>query len=268
MTELIAFRLPPDPGVNVVAVCGYLYHRGDGHSGSGGFPQEPASQTATMTLVDHYFAMARAFFEHLGADATGTLTHYFALAKPILDEYGYLSVFGAVVVEGVGIPAPGQTMLMAGAVLAARGGMSIEVVLALAFVAAVLGNSLGYLLGRWGGRLLLARVGVSEGRIQRVEGLFNRYGGGIVFAGRFFDGLRQLSGIVAGTLAMPWWQFSLFNVLGAAAWTALWGLGVYFLDHDIKTVFAVFHRIEPYLIVVTLLAVSVLLVYLWRGRTA
>jgi membrane protein DedA with SNARE-associated domain len=219
-----------------------------------------------MTLVEHYLAMARAFFEHLGADAVSTLEDYGALAEPVLDQYGYLAVFGAVVVEGFGIPAPGQTMLMAGAILAARGGMSLEVVLGLAFFAAVFGNTLGYLLGRWGGRLILGKVGVREARMQRVESLFSRYGGGLVFGGRFFDGLRQLSGIVAGTLEMPWWKFSVFNVLGAVAWTALWGLGVYFLDADIKTVFAVFHRIEPYLIVVSLLAVIGLVLYLRRGR--
>jgi len=219
-----------------------------------------------MTLVEHYVAMVRAFFEHLGADAASTLEHYARLAEPVLEQYGYLAVFGAVVVEGFGIPAPGQTMLMAGAILAARGGMSIEVLLGLALLAAVLGNTLGYLLGRWGGRLVLRKFGVSETRMQQVERLFNRYGGGIVFVGRFFDGLRQLSGIVAGALEMPWWKFSVFNLLGAAAWTALWGLGVYFLGQDIKTVFAVFHRIEPYLIVVSLLAVIVLLLYLRRGH--
>jgi membrane protein DedA with SNARE-associated domain len=219
-----------------------------------------------MTLFDHYVAMARAFFEHLGTDATSTLEHYGVLAEPVLDQYGYLAVFGAVLLEGFGIPAPGQTMLMAGAVLAARGGMSIEVLLGLALLAAVLGNSLGYLLGRWGGRLVLGKAGVSQARMQRVESLFNRYGGGIVFAGRFVDGLRQLSGIVAGALEMPWWKFSAFNVLGAVAWTALWGLGAYFLGQDIKTVFAAFHVFEPYLIVASLLAVIVLVLYLWRGR--
>jgi len=219
-----------------------------------------------MTFVEHYVAMGRAFFEHLGADAASTLEHYARLAEPVLDQYGYLAVFGAVVVEGFGIPAPGQTMLMAGAILAARGGMSIELVLGLALLAAVFGNTLGYLLGRWGGRMVLQKVGVSKTRMQQVESLFNHYGGGIVFVGRFFDGLRQFSGIVAGTLEMPWWKFSVFNLLGAVAWTALWGLGVYFLGQDIKTVFAVFHRIEPYLIVVSLLAVIVLLIYLRRGR--
>ena len=71
---------------------------------------------------------------------------------------------------------------------------------------------------------------------------------------------------MAGTLEMPLWKFTVFNVLGAATWTALWGLGVYFLDEDIKTVFAVFHRIEPYIIVISLLAVIGLIVYLRRNR--
>jgi membrane protein DedA with SNARE-associated domain len=102
--------------------------------------------------------------------------------------------------------------------------------------------------------------------LQRLESQFNRYGGGVVFVGRFFDGLRQLSGIMSGILEMPWWKFSVFNILGAVAWTALWGLGVYFLDEDIKAVFAAFQRIEPYVIVVALLAVLFLVFYLWRSR--
>ncbi|MEE4378907.1 MAG: DedA family protein [Candidatus Competibacteraceae bacterium] len=215
-----------------------------------------------MTLFEHYLAMMRAFFEHLGGDAASTLHHYLTLAQPVLEQYGYLAVFGAVMVEGCGIPAPGQTMLMAGAILAAHGGMSIEWVLALAFLAAVLGNSMGYLLGRWGGRPLLEKVGINEVRMLRMENLFNRYGGGVVFAGRFLDGLRQLSGIVAGTLEMPWWKFTVFNVLGAVAWTALWGLGMYFFDEHLKTVFAVFHRLEPYIIIISLFAVIGLIVYL------
>ncbi len=144
--------------------------------------------------------------------------------------------------------------------------MSIEWLLLWVIVAAVLGNSLGYLLGRWGGRLVLGKVGVSEARLLWVESKFNRYGGSVVVVGRFVDGLRQLNGIVAGALEMPWWKFTFFNALGAVAWAALWGLGVYFLDKDIKTLFAVFHRLEPYLIVASLLALVALLIYLRRGR--
>jgi membrane protein DedA with SNARE-associated domain len=121
-------------------------------------------------------------------------------------------------------------------------------------------------LGRWGGRLLLSKVGISEIRMQKMERLFSRYGGGVVFFGRFIDGLRQFNGIVAGSLQMPWWKFTVFNVLGASTWTAFWGLGVYFLDKDIKTVYNVFHAMEPYAICGSLLALILLVLYLRRSR--
>jgi len=217
-------------------------------------------------MLQHYLVMTRAFFEHLGTDAETAFRHSFALAQPILDHYGYLAIFTAILVEGFGVPAPGQSMLIAGAILATRGDVSIAPVLLLAFLAGVLGNSLGYAVGRRGGRLLLSKVGINEARMQKMESLFSRYGGGVVFFGRFLDGLRQFSGIVAGSLQMPWWKFTVFNALGAAAWTALWGLGVYFLDKDIKTVFSVFHAMEPYIIVGSLLALILLVLYLRRSR--
>ncbi|MGA9260606.1 MAG: DedA family protein [Desulfobacterales bacterium] len=217
-------------------------------------------------MLQHYHVMARAFFEHLGTDAETAFRHSFALAQPILDQYGYLAIFIAILVEGFGVPAPGQTMLIAGAILAARGEVSIALVLLLAFLAGVLGNTVGYVLGRWGGRVLLSKVSVSETRLKKMERLFSRYGGGVVFFGRFFDGPRQLNGIVAGSLQMPWWKFTVFNALGASAWTALWGLGVYFFDKDIKTVFSVFHATEPYAICGSLLALILLVLYLRRSH--
>jgi len=219
-----------------------------------------------MMIFQHYLIMARAFFEHLGIDAETAFRHSFALAQPILDHYGYMAVFIAILVEGFGVPAPGQTMLMAGAFLAARGGVSITLVLVLAFLAGVLGNTLGYGLGRWGGRLLLPKVGISETRLQKMERLFSRYGGGVVFFGRFLDGLRQFSGIMAGSLQMPWWKFTVFNVLGATAWTSLWGLGAYLFGKDIKTVFSMFHAMEPYVICCSLLTLILLVLYLRRNR--
>ncbi|MCJ7819518.1 MAG: DedA family protein, partial [Syntrophales bacterium] len=148
-----------------------------------------------------------------------------ARVQPVFDRYGYLAVFLAILVEGVGIPAPGQTFLIAAALSAAHGNLSLVWVLFSACLAAGLGNSLGYLLGRWGGRPLLARFKVRGGRLARLEEKFRRYGGGVVLVARFFDGLRQVNGIVAGMLAMPWKVFTGFNVLGALLWTGVWGLG-------------------------------------------
>ncbi len=164
------------------------------------------------------------------------LEHAIAHVQPLLDHYGYPAVFVAVLVEGFGLVAPGQTLLMAAAFTAARGGLNLIVVLILSFTAAVLGNSLGYLIGFKGGRPLLYRLRVHEERLQRLEGYFNRYGKGIVVVARFFDGLRQLNGIVAGLLHMPWKTFTICNILGAALWTGVWGLGTYLLEKEIAKI--------------------------------
>lgn len=136
----------------------------------------------------------------------GDIEHDIAAVEPWLDRYGFAAVFAAVGVEGFGIPAPGQTLLIAGAVTAAtQNQFHIGLLLLTAFVAAILGSSLGYLIGRRGGRALLRRFRVDERHLQRVEQGFSRYGGGLIVIGRFFDGLRQLNGIAAGILEMPWW---------------------------------------------------------------
>jgi membrane protein DedA with SNARE-associated domain len=191
-----------------------------------------------------------------------------ARVQPVFDRYGYLAVFLTILVEGVGIPAPGQTFLIAAALSAAHGKLNLVWVLIWAFLAAGLGNSLGYLLGRWGGRLLLERFKVRGDRLVRLEEKFRRYGGGLLLVARFFDGLRQLNGIVAGMLAMPWKIFMAFNVLGALLWTGVWGLGAYFLDQEIKPVHSAFGLIEPFVVALTLVGLLALMAYLFRrGRT-
>jgi membrane protein DedA with SNARE-associated domain len=189
-----------------------------------------------------------------------------ARVQPVLDRYGYPVVFLTILVEGVGIPAPGQTILIAAALAAAHGSLNIVWVLIWAGTAALLGNSLGYLLGRWGGRPLLARLRVRGDRLARLEERFRRYGGVLVLVARFFDGLRQLNGIVAGMLKMPWWVFTGFNVPGALLWTGAWGLGAYWLDKDIGTVHHVLHRLQPVVVALTLVVCLGLLVHLFRHR--
>ena len=187
-----------------------------------------------------------------------------AKVQPVLDRYGYPAVFLMILVEEVGIPAPGQTLLIAAGLTAAHGHLSIVWVLIWAGTAALLGNSLGYLLGRWGGRRLLAKFKVRGDRLARLEGNFRRYGGSVVLVARFFDGLRQLNGIVAGMLAMPWWVFTAFNVLGAILWTGVWGLGVFWLDKEMGPVHRTFRQVEPVVAALTLVGFLVLLVYLFR----
>jgi membrane protein DedA with SNARE-associated domain len=191
--------------------------------------------------------------------------HEIARVEPMLDRYGYGAVFTAVGVEGFGIPAPGQTLLIAGAVTAAnQQQLRIEWLLLTAFLAALLGNSLGYLIGRRGGRALLRRFRISNRHLQRVEQGFTRYGGGLIIIARFFDGLRQLNGIAAGLLEMPWWRFTLYNALGAALWVGCWGWGIYALDENLRIVLIVLRRLNPWVAMLTLAGVGALILILWR----
>lgn len=193
--------------------------------------------------------------------------HEIAAVEPLLDRYGYAAVFAAVSVEGFGIPAPGQTLLIAGAVTAAhQPQLHIGWLILDAFLAALLGNSLGYLIGRRGGRALLYRFRVSENHLQRIDQGFARYGGGLIIIARFFDGLRQLNGIAAGLLKMPWWRFTLYNTLGAALWVGCWGLGIYLLDENLSIILTTIRYLNPWVIAITLAGVGSLILLLWRHR--
>lgn len=215
--------------------------------------RQPPSSAAASTAADHQ-SRAR------------ELDHYLAKVKPMLDRYGYATVFAAVMVEGCGIPAPGQTLLLAGSLAAADGQLNLALLLLVATTAALVGNSVGYLLGRWGGRPLLRKFKVNEQRLQRIEGLFARRGGGLIIVSRFLDGLRQLNGIVAGMLRMRWWVFSGYNLPGAVLWSFFWGLGPFFLDRHFAALHHFLDRFRPWVALPVLVCFALLVLYLLRRK--
>jgi membrane protein DedA with SNARE-associated domain len=196
------------------------------------------------------------------------LSHYLDIATPYLHQYGYFAVFGTVLVEGFGVPAPGQTLIIAGGLLAARGDMHIAILVAVAWTAAVLGDNIGYAIGRYGGRQWVLRhagsAGLRAAHLEHVERFFDRYGGGIVIVARFLEVLRQLNGVVAGLGGMSWLRFLGFNAVGAALWVGVWGYGVYRLGQNMEQVLVWLKLVEPYLIGAGVVAVLALLFYLLR----
>ena len=230
--------------------------------------EAPAAATAASQLTENQAATAETYLDQgdrkpAARDSImAELDDAMHEVQPLLDRYGYLAVFAAVLVEGFGLVAPGQTLLMAAAFAAARGEVNITLVLLLSFSAAILGNSLGYLIGARGGRPLLYKLRVKEERLQRLEGFFNRYGRGIVVLGRFFEGLRQLNGIGAGLLHMPWKSFTICNILGSALWTGVWGLGTYVLEKEIAGIHLTVRQVEPVIAILVLLGVLGSLLYI------
>jgi len=178
----------------------------------------------------------------------------FSLAelRPLLDRYGYLAVFGAILLEDFGVPMPGETLLIAGAILASQGDLHIVPLVLIAWTAAVLGDNIGYAIGRLGGRELVVRYGryvfLTEKRLKRAETFFHRRGGLIVLVARFFEILRQLNGIIAGIMSMSWWRFFTFNALGAALWVGFWSSLFFLAGREAGKLAALFKRYELFII--------------------
>ncbi len=145
---------------------------------------------------------------------------------PALQQYGLPGLFTGVFVESFGLPVPGETMIIFFAGMAGAGKFSALGVGLTAFVAAVLGDNVGYLIGRLAGRQLIvahgSRFGISEQRMHRVEMVIARRGVLVVTFARFFPLLRQLNGLAAGAAGMHWLHFLAANAVGAALWVAMW----------------------------------------------
>lgn len=172
---------------------------------------------------------------------------------PILDHWGYWAVGGLIFVEDFGIPAPGETILIAAAVYAGAGHLNIIAVIAIGVLAAILGDNVGYLIGRTGGHALVQRYGryvfLPPERYEKAEKFFTRHGGKVVTVARFVEGLRQVNGIIAGTAEMPWSRFVAFNTLGAALWVGLWAGVGYFAYNHITTIYTEVNRYSTYLLI-------------------
>lgn len=192
---------------------------------------------------------------------------------PVLNQYGYLAVGGLVLVEDFGVPAPGETVLVAAAVYAGAGRLNIIAVAVIGFVAAVVGDNIGFAIGHFGGRRLAVRFGryvfLTSERLERAERFFTRHGGEVVTVARFIEGLRQANGIIAGTTDMPWRRFVAFNALGAALWVGLWTSVGYLAGNHIITVYDIARRYEIYLaLAVGLVILAVIARHLLRRRAS
>jgi membrane protein DedA with SNARE-associated domain len=200
-----------------------------------------------------------------------TLPGVLGTVAPLLDHYGYLAVAGLVLVEDFGVPAPGETVLIAGAVYAGAGHLNIIAVAAIAVVAAVAGDNIGYAIGHFGGRRLVLRFGryvfITPKRLDTAERFFTRHGGKVVTIARFVEGLRQVNGIIAGISGMPWRRFLAFNSLGAVLWVGIWaGLG-YLAGNNITAIYDQIRRYRLYaLLALGLVLVALVVRHLLRSR--
>jgi membrane protein DedA with SNARE-associated domain len=140
----------------------------------------------------------------------------------LLISYGLVLLFALIAAESAGVPLPGETALIAAAILAERGHYSIVWVIVVAAAAAIIGDNIGYWIGRTGGRALLERWGPVRRYAERAlppgERFFAKHGGKTVFIGRFVAVLRVTAAWLAGITHMSWWRFFLWNAAGGIVW--------------------------------------------------
>lgn len=153
--------------------------------------------------------------------------------QPLIVQHGYWAVFLVVMLESAGVPLPGETVLLLGAGYAgATGNLDIAWVIAAAAAGAIVGDNIGFWIGRTFGAKLLLRYGkfihLPEARLRLGQYLFERHGGKIVFFGRFVAFLRVLAALLAGVNKYNWGKFIVFNASGGVIWAVVMGFGAYF----------------------------------------
>jgi membrane protein DedA with SNARE-associated domain len=161
------------------------------------------------------------------------------LIQNLIASYGYAAIFFVVLLESSGIPLPGETILVCASVYAGtQHGLDIRVVIGVAACGAILGDNIGYWVGRTFGRALLLRygnyVGIGAQKLALGEYLFMRYGGSIVFFGRFVALLRVYAALLAGINRLKPVDFALYNGAGGLVWASSFGLTGYFLGKNLQ----------------------------------
>jgi DNA-binding NarL/FixJ family response regulator/membrane protein DedA with SNARE-associated domain len=223
-------------------------------------PTSPEQRQPWPTAGD----VGPAYLWHAGPMAAHPLPGVLANLAPVLDHYGYLAVGAFITLEDFGVPVPGETVLIAAAVYAGAGRLNIVAVGIIAVLAAVAGDNIGYAIGYFGGRALVLRYGkyvmLTSERLDKAEDFFRRYGGAVVAGARFFEGLRQVNGIVAGTIRMAWPRFVAFNALGAALWVGAWASVGYLAGDHIAAIYSTVSRYSLYLVIALAAALAALII--------
>ena len=193
--------------------------------------------------------------------------HILNLLREYLAQYGYWAVAAALLLENSGVPVPGEAVLLTASFLAfSEKRLSLPYIILTGTCAATLGDNIGFLIGHYGGRRLLARyrgvLRLSPRTIHRGERLFFRYGAATVLVARFIAGLRVLAGPMAGVLRMHWRKFVIYNFLGAVLWVTVISCAGYFFGSHWQRLMQIVRTMNLGLLVI---AAFVALLIWWRA---
>jgi membrane protein DedA with SNARE-associated domain len=188
-----------------------------------------------------------------------------------VEQYGLLVVFFVVALESAGVPLPGETALVAAAILASQGHFSLAEVIVVGAVAAIIGDNAGYWAGRLLGRGFLQRYDpirrFSDRVLPPAERFFKRHGGKAIFLARWTSGLRVAGAWIAGFAHMEWWRFFFWNATGGIFWSATVCVVAYYFGRAAADAIAKYGLIAG-AVAVGLAVLVWLALHVWRRRMA
>lgn len=188
------------------------------------------------------------------------MSHLHNYFLSFLQDFGLLALFLVLFLETLGLPVPGETILISSSAIASQGELNIFAVIAVSIAASMAGDNVAYFVGRRYGRSVVLlygpKVGITETKYEKAEQITKSYGAYVVASARFFVLLRQLNGLVAGSTGMRWQTFVLANAIGSCIWVLFWTTLTYILGQNIPLLPWMTHHAA---IVVGMLSGSVLL---------
>ncbi|MBL8149152.1 MAG: DedA family protein [Blastocatellia bacterium] len=190
------------------------------------------------------------------------------VVEALIAKYGYYLIFALVMVGNMGVPVPEETTVIASGFAVQRGLLDYETVVAVCIFSAVVGDNIGYMIGKKGGRALILKYGkyirVDDVRLRKFEGFFEKYGDKTVFFARFIAGLRFLAGPLSGAARMQFRRFFMFNALGAIVWVFVMTQLGYHFGNQLPRLLAIIGKANATIVIVVALVVG--LIYYLRKR--
>jgi membrane protein DedA with SNARE-associated domain len=195
--------------------------------------------------------------------------HLITELTPLLQEYGYFVLALAIAVEGMGIPAPGQSLLIVASFLSVSGTMSLPLILIVAGLSAFLGNTGGYLIGAKFGHVIERKQWIKPSNMTKMHAFIAKYGIVGLLLSRFVEGIKQFICLGCGMAEMSPLRFYVGNFFAVILWLIVFGLGPALLHDQIGHILAFYHHYQLWFwcIAATIIILLIATVwYFWRRR--
>lgn len=144
--------------------------------------------------------------------------------KPLLEQYGYLALIVSIFLEGIGIPMPGQSLMIAASIISSEHVMNLSLVMIVSWLSCFLGNTCGYLIGYYFEGWLDKKGYISGPKMQKLQSTIQQYGPACLVVSRFVEGMKQFMPLACGIAKMPRKEFLLGNALATTIWVAVFSL--------------------------------------------